>query len=61
MIGHTTRNFDAQQIFLDTFEHIINRTVDIREDIQRFQKALQYARSKVDYATENSYICFQVI
>ena len=32
-----------------TFENIINRMVDIPEDIQRFQKTLQYARSKVDY------------
>ena len=31
------------------FESIINRRVDIPEDIRRFQKTLQYARSKVDY------------
>ena len=49
-VGHTARNFDAQQVFLNTFENIINRRVDIPEDIQRFQKTLQYARSKVDYA-----------
>ena len=30
-------------------ENIINRRVDISEDIQRFQKTLQYARSKVGY------------
>ena len=28
----------------------MNRRVNIPEDIQRFQKTLQYARSKVDYA-----------
>ena len=49
IVGHTARNLDAQQVFLNTFENIINRKVDIPEDIQRFQKALQYARSKVDY------------
>ena len=27
----------------------MNRRVNIPEDMQRFQKALQYARSKVDY------------
>ena len=42
-------NLDAQRVFLNTFENIINRRVDIPEDIQRFQKILQYARSKVDY------------
>ena len=35
---------------INTFENIINRRVDVPEDIQRFQKTLQYARSKVDYA-----------
>ena len=34
---------------MNTFENIVNRRVDIPEDIQRFQKTLQYARSKVDY------------
>ena len=36
-------------MFLNNFENIINRKVDISEDIQRFKKTLQYARSKVDY------------
>ena len=35
--------------FLNTFESIVNRRVNIPEDIQRFQKTLQYTRSKVDY------------
>ena len=50
IVGHTARNFDAQKVFLDTFGSIINRRVDIPEDIQRFQRTLQYARSKADYA-----------
>ena len=41
---------DAQSTFLNTFENIVNRRVNIPEDIRRFQKTLQYARSKVDYA-----------
>ena len=41
---------DAQRTFLNTFENIVNRRVNIPEDIRRFQKTLQYARSKVDYA-----------
>ena len=49
IIGHEARNLDAQRTFLNTFENIINRRVNIPEDIQRFQKTLQYARSKVDY------------
>ena len=50
IVGHEARNLDAQRVFLNNFENIINRRVDISEDIQRFQKTLQYARSKVDYA-----------
>ena len=49
IVGHEVRNLDAQQTFLNTFENIVNRRVDIQEDIQRFQKTLQYARSKVNY------------
>ena len=49
IVGHETRNLDAQQVFLNTFENIINRRVDLPEDIRKSQKALQYARSKVDY------------
>ena len=49
IIGHEAQNLDAQRVFLNTFENIINRRVDIPEHIQRFQKTLQYARSKVDY------------
>ena len=50
IVGHEARNLDAQRVFLNTFENIINRMVNIPEDIRRFQKTLQYARSKVDYA-----------
>ena len=48
-VGHEARNLYAQQVFLNSFENIVNRGVNIPEDIRRFQKTLQYARSKVDY------------
>ena len=54
IVGHTAQNLDAQQVFLNTFENIINRSFDIPEDIQRFQKVLQYAKSKVDYVIGES-------
>ena len=50
IVAHEARNLDAQRTFLNTFENIVNRRVNIPEDIRRFQKTLQYARSKVDYA-----------
>ena len=49
IVGIESRNLDAQRRFLYSFENIVNRRVNIPEDIQRFQKTLQYARSKVDY------------
>ena len=50
IVGHEARNLDAQRTFLNTFENILSRRVNIPEDIRRFQKTLQYAKSKVDYA-----------
>ena len=49
IVGHEARNLDAQRTFLNTFENVVNRRVNIPEDIRRFQRTLQYARSKVDY------------
>ena len=49
IVGIESRNLDAQRTFLNTFENIVNRRVNIPEDMRRFQKTLQYARSKVDY------------
>ena len=50
IVDMESRNLDAQRTFLNSFENIVNRRVNIPEDIRRFQKTLQYARSKVDYA-----------
>ena len=33
IVGHEARNLDDQRVFLNTFENIINRRVDIPEDI----------------------------
>ena len=49
IVGHEAQNLDAQRTFLNTFESIISRRVDIREDVRKFQKTLQYAGTKVDY------------
>ena len=61
IIGHEVRNLDAQRTFLNTFENIVNRRVNIPEDIRRFQKTLQYARSKVDYVIGEFIYMLQVI
>ena len=63
IVGNTAQNFDVQQVFLNSFKNIINRRVDIPEDMQRFQNTLQYAGTKVDYAIGQYIylICFQII
>ena len=43
IIGHEARNLDAQRTFLNTFENIVNRRVNIPEDIQRFQIPMNFS------------------
>ena len=49
IVGNTASALTAQLAFLDNFENVVNRRVDIREDIERYQDTLSYASSKVDY------------
>ena len=39
----------------------MNRRVDIREDIKRYQDTLSYALSKVDYSVGENITCWPVI
>ena len=54
IVGNTTSALTAQSAFLNNFEDIVNRRVDIREDIKRYQDTLSYALSKVDYSVGES-------
>ena len=54
IVGNTASALTAQSAFLNNFEDIINRRVDIREDIKRYQDTLGYASSKVDYSVGES-------
>ena len=57
IIGNTASALTAQSAFLNNFENVVNRRVDIREDIKRYQDTLRYASSKVDYSVgENIYM-----
>ena len=40
----------VQSAFLNNFENVVNHRVDIWEDIKRYQDALSYASSQVDYS-----------
>ena len=48
IVGNMTSALTVQSAFLNNFEDIVNRRVDTREDIKRYQDTLIYASSKVD-------------
>ena len=50
IIGYLASAVSAQSAFLNNFENVVNRKVDISEDIKRYQNTLSYASSKVDYS-----------
>ena len=50
IIGNSASSLTAQSAFLNNFENVVNRRVDIREDVKRYQDTLSYASSKVDYS-----------
>ena len=55
--GNMASALTAQRAFLNNFENVINRGVDIREDIKHYQETLSHASSEVDYSIgENIYI-----
>ena len=50
IVGNSASSLTAQSVFLNNFENVVNCRVDIQEDIKRYQDALSYASSKVDYS-----------
>ena len=57
IICNTMSALTAQRAFLNNFENVFNRRVNIWEDIKQYQKTLSYTSSKVDYSIrENIYM-----
>ena len=57
IVGNTASALTAQSAFLNNFEDIVNRSVNIQEDIKRYQDTLSYTSSKVDYSVgQNIYM-----
>ena len=57
IVDNTASALTAQSAFLNNFENVVNRRVNIQEDIKRYQDTLSYASSKVDYNVgENIYM-----
>ena len=50
IVGNSASALTAQSAFLNNFENVVNRRVDIRGDIKRYQDTLSHASSKVDYS-----------
>ena len=57
IVENTASALTAQSAFLNNFENVVNRRVDIREDIKRYQDTLSYTSSKVNYSVgQNIYM-----
>ena len=57
LVGNTASSLTAQSAYLNNFENVVNRRVDIREDSKRYQDTLSYASSKVDHSVgQNIYM-----
>ena len=54
IVGNTASALTAQSGFLNNFDYIVNRKVDLREDIKHYQDTLSYTSSKVDYSVGES-------
>ena len=50
IIGNSASFLTAQSAFLNNFENVVNRSVNIQENIKRYEETLSYASSKVDYS-----------
>ena len=50
IVGNIASTLTAQSAFWNNFENVVNRRVDIREDIKRYQDTLSYASSKANYS-----------
>ena len=59
IVGNTASALTAQSTFLNNFENIVNRRVNIQEDIKRYQDTLSYASSKVDYSVGENLFMLQ--
>ena len=54
IVGNLASSLTAQSAFLNNFEDIVNRRVNIQEDIKCYQDTLSCASSKVDYSIGES-------
>ena len=58
IIGNSASSLTPQSAFLNNFENVVNRKVDIQEDVKRYQETLSYASNKVDYSVGENILCY---
>ena len=54
IVGNSASSLTAQSAFFNNFENVVNRRVDVQEDIKRYQDTLSYASSKVYCSVQES-------
>ena len=60
IVGNTASALTAQSAFLNNIENLVNRKVNIQEDIKRYQDTLSNVLSKVDYSVGEVFTCYLV-
>ena len=50
ILGDTAPALVAQRIFYDNLKDVIDKAVSLKNDIERYQRSLKYARSTLDYS-----------
>ena len=61
IVGNTVSALTTQSACLNNFENVVNRRVDIREDIKHYQDTLSYASSKANYSVGQNIYMLPVI
>ena len=60
IIGNSASSLTAQSAFLNNFEDVVNRRVNIQEDIKRYQAALVTHRVRSITVSEKTFSCYLV-
>ena len=50
IVGKTTNAFEAQNIYMNSFEELLKSDYPIADDIARYQGVLEHVVSKVDFS-----------
>ena len=60
IVGNLASTFTAQSAFLNNFENVVNRRVDIREDLKRYQDTLVMHRVRLITVSGKTFSCYLV-